>query len=195
MPRVDLRVPINDKDDAKRLGARWDSQHKLWYVPERVDVAHFKKWLPEPLQPNIRAPCYYLATSTRRCWRCQGLTHVFGIALPAEHEALIVEDDPVDDCWQVGGAPTGLSYIGNLPEPVAAQLRRLAPRYRIDYSHTTQSFYWMNHCEHCEAKLGDFETLQEFDGPFHTLGDTGVSQLPEIAEPFAAQCGSHTVYL
>jgi len=194
MPRVNLRVPISEKDDAKWLGARWDPQHKLWYVPERVDVAPFAKWLPEPLQPNIRAPYYYLATGARDCWRCQTLTRVFAIVLPAEHEGLIVEDDPADDRWQEGSQTTVLSYVGGLDESVATRLRQLAPRYRLDFSQTTQSFYWMNHCEHCEAKLGDFETIQEFDSPFHDLGaNPGSATLQEIAESFAASCGSHTL--
>jgi hypothetical protein len=32
-------------------------------------------------------------------------------------------------------------------------------RYFLHEKYATP--YWMNHCEHCKAKLGDFETLQE----------------------------------
>ena len=71
--------------------------------------------------------------------------------------------------------------------PAAARLRQRAPRYRVDYSRTTQSFYWMNHCEHCDAKLGDFETLQEA-GAFENR-----VELVQIDEPFSASCGSHTL--
>jgi hypothetical protein len=193
MPRVNLRVPISEKDDAKRLGARWDPQQKLWYVPEGLDVVAFKPWLPVPFQPNIRAPCYHLATGTRHCWRCQATTRVFAIMLPAGYEDLFIAEDPDDDHWQVGDEPTVLSYVSGLDESVAARLRQLAPRYRVDYSQTTRSFYWMNHCEYCEAKLGDFETIQEFDSPFGSGADPGLTTRQDIAEPFAARCGGYTL--
>jgi len=45
MPRIDLQVPFNEKDAAKRLGARWDGDGKIWYVPEGVDARPFSRWL------------------------------------------------------------------------------------------------------------------------------------------------------
>jgi hypothetical protein len=129
-------------------------------VPDGIDSSRFKNWLPVPEPPNIRAPRWFLATSARECWRCGGRSCVFAIVLPPEHEALMVEDDPADDYWKRGWSSTLLSYVVDVAEPVAARLRRVAPRYRVDYSQTTHSLYWMNHCEHCDAKLGDFETME-----------------------------------
>jgi len=193
MARVDLRVPIGEKDAARQLGARWDPARKLWYIPEGVEVEPFSRWLPELFEPNIRGPCYAIATGRRRCWRCNTLTRVYAIMLAAGHELWIVEDDPTNDRWQTGVGPTLLSYVYELHETVAARLRRLAPRYRIDYSHTSRSFYWMNHCEHCETKLGDFETIQETDSPFYGA-DTSSAwlEVQTIVEPFAARCASYT---
>lgn len=31
MPRIDLAVPFAEKDEAKRLSARWDGERKLWF--------------------------------------------------------------------------------------------------------------------------------------------------------------------
>src|SRR3954453_3469440 len=45
--RVDLLVPFVEKEDAKALGARWDSQKKLWYAPPGADVQGLKRWLPK----------------------------------------------------------------------------------------------------------------------------------------------------
>ena len=39
-----LKVPYAEKDEAKRLGARWDAARKKWYVPQGVDVAPFARW-------------------------------------------------------------------------------------------------------------------------------------------------------
>lgn len=39
-----LKVPYAEKDEAKRLGAKWDPVRKKWYVPQGVDVAPFSRW-------------------------------------------------------------------------------------------------------------------------------------------------------
>lgn len=39
-----LNVPYAEKDDAKRLGARWDAARRKWYIPPGVDPAAFARW-------------------------------------------------------------------------------------------------------------------------------------------------------
>ncbi len=46
MPQIYLTTTYKDKDAAKALGARWDGEQKLWYVPEGRDLAPFVAWLP-----------------------------------------------------------------------------------------------------------------------------------------------------
>jgi hypothetical protein len=40
-----LNVPFAEKDEAKRLGARWDSARKKWYVPQGTDLNAFSRWI------------------------------------------------------------------------------------------------------------------------------------------------------
>ena len=40
-----LSVPFSEKDEAKGLGARWDSSAKCWYMPAGADQSKFKKWI------------------------------------------------------------------------------------------------------------------------------------------------------
>ncbi len=40
-----LKVPFAEKDEAKRLGARWDAAKKKWYVPAGVELAPFARWM------------------------------------------------------------------------------------------------------------------------------------------------------
>jgi hypothetical protein len=42
--QVFLNVPFAEKDEAKRLGARWDAARKKWYVPNGVDAEQFSRW-------------------------------------------------------------------------------------------------------------------------------------------------------
>ena len=56
---IHLKVPFNEKDQAKSLGARWNVEAKLWYVPQGVDAAPFAKWLSSapnlaPAQPAVK---------------------------------------------------------------------------------------------------------------------------------------------
>jgi exodeoxyribonuclease VII large subunit len=45
--RIDLSVPYARKEEAKALGARWDSSQKLWYVPAGTDLRGFdQRWFP-----------------------------------------------------------------------------------------------------------------------------------------------------
>jgi hypothetical protein len=53
--RVDLRVPFAEKDEAKRLGAKWDATRKVWYVLNVPNLASFQRWLPDPANP-VAAP-------------------------------------------------------------------------------------------------------------------------------------------
>lgn len=44
--RMNLKVPFADKEQAKKLGARWDATRKVWYVVSNADLAPFSKWSP-----------------------------------------------------------------------------------------------------------------------------------------------------
>ena len=54
-----------------------------------------------------------------------------------------------------------LCYATLICEGALARMAVLTHRYRKDSSATTGTRYYMNHCEHCDAKLGDFETIEE----------------------------------
>ena len=72
--RIDLHVPFAQKDDAKALGARWDSSRRTWYAPPGTTLADFQRWLPagsgtgagsEAANPTIRVDAVPPATSTQ----------------------------------------------------------------------------------------------------------------------------------
>lgn len=44
--RLNLKVPFAEKDQAKKLGARWDAARKVWYVDGKDDLAPFARWSP-----------------------------------------------------------------------------------------------------------------------------------------------------
>jgi hypothetical protein len=42
-----LKVPFEEKDEAKSLGAWWDSTAKKWYVPKGKPLEDFSRWMEE----------------------------------------------------------------------------------------------------------------------------------------------------
>ncbi len=46
--RLDLKVPFTEKDQAKKLGARWDAARKTWYIEGKEDTTPFSRWSPTP---------------------------------------------------------------------------------------------------------------------------------------------------
>jgi len=54
--RNNLKVPFAEKDEAKKLGARWDAARKLWYVQGVADLAPFARWSPTPESAAVATP-------------------------------------------------------------------------------------------------------------------------------------------
>ena len=81
MARVDLKVPFSEKDEAKHLGARWDANLKVWFVPEGVSPDAFSRWLPDVPDINIQSDSYFIAETKEVCWKCAEQTHVYGFCL------------------------------------------------------------------------------------------------------------------
>jgi|LakMenEpi03Aug12_release.lakeMendotaPanAssembly.Ray.scaffolds.fasta_scaffold6272585_1 hypothetical protein len=46
-----LDVPYDEKDEAKKLGARWDPDLKKWFVPRGVSTSPFQRWMAK-LEPQ-----------------------------------------------------------------------------------------------------------------------------------------------
>jgi len=46
-------VPYSEKNQAKKLGARWDKSEKLWFAATGTDLTTLAKWLPKQ---KVNAP-------------------------------------------------------------------------------------------------------------------------------------------
>ncbi|RCL01976.1 MAG: hypothetical protein JSC188_000595 [Candidatus Tokpelaia sp. JSC188] len=181
MERVDLVVPFEEKEEAKQLGARWDKTYKIWYVPEGINPDHFQRWFPET---NVRSTSYFIGKNTQRCWKCKERTNVYGFYLPGGSEVF----DEKREIWKERWKSLCLSYVIYLVPSVAEGIRIFSRgHYYISFSKTVEQRYWMNHCEHCKAKLGDFGIYQELDGGFCPMNKRQAAQiaLHEISKPFS----------
>jgi phage/plasmid primase-like uncharacterized protein len=51
-----LSVPYKEKDQAKKLGAKWDREAKSWYAPEGAELSALQPWLPVENRKERDAP-------------------------------------------------------------------------------------------------------------------------------------------
>lgn len=52
--RTNLNVPYEEKDEAKKCGARWDPLLRLWYV-QQSNLIPFLRWLPPEVRQRWRS--------------------------------------------------------------------------------------------------------------------------------------------
>lgn len=191
---VYLNVPYHEKEQAKALGARWNPKRQAWYVPPGFDTHTFGQWLPKGKEANVRSNGYFIASSTERCWKCREHTSVFCFVAPAGHETLECDGDRC--WWERHGRPATIHYVTYLLPSVEGHIKTALHNYRIDFSKTANSHYWMNHCEHCGAKQGDFSMHHEPGGAFFPIESYAASGvvLRRFSEPFACNGASSTAY-
>lgn len=48
--RINLIVPFSEKDIAKRRGALWDVEERVWYIENHPRIELFMNWMPERLK-------------------------------------------------------------------------------------------------------------------------------------------------
>lgn len=157
MKVIKLSVPFHQKDQAKALGAKWNPQEKYWFITEKEDASLFTEWLPNKNHTiNLRVDHYYIAQSFRDCWKCGYKSQVYAIILPKTppHSREYAKI---------------LYYLQHLGESTQKRFEALTPHYFYDYSNTISSSYWMNHCQQCKVRFGDFETIEEFTSPFRPM--------------------------
>jgi len=130
MPPTDLNVPFHEKDDAKRLGARWDAGRKTWFLPDGTEAAPFAKWLPQRADINLQFFSYFIAQSTRSCWHCARDTRVFSFLLPPGHKARVSNDESTN--WEVQESEAIVYYVTWIPASVQAQMQSVTRQYRPD---------------------------------------------------------------
>ena len=44
--RIDLDVPFGQKEEVKRLGARWDARRRVWYITDKLHIEPFLERVP-----------------------------------------------------------------------------------------------------------------------------------------------------
>lgn len=102
----------------------------------------------------------YLLQGLGQCHSCKKSTRMFALMVLPPFTLEGAQDEALDEDGAMLRMPEGLpTALAQAIRPVTANL------FRRDHSRTAGASYWMNHCEHCDAKQGD-HFVQGPDGPF-----------------------------
>lgn len=148
-----LRVTFEDKDKVKALGAKWDNINRLWFVDQDTFAAKWddlKSWADSCSAGTLFAEHFYIAKLWRECWKCSGDTQVVAIILPKG--SLTWDEDEVTQLRR----PAYLLEINWIEREVAKLILQEECNFFNDYSKQMKMRYWMNHCDNCNMKQGNW---------------------------------------
>lgn len=177
-----LNVPFEEKEQAKSLGAKWDATNKSWYIPKGESLDKFERWLPNE-KLNLEEHCQklvspvYVVKSSCPCWKCDHISQVICIAANgfSDHEMDLRDF-------------VTFSNVTFMSEKLQSYINESFKLYKPSYSKTAGGVYYMNHCEHCGAKMGDFFMHNEPGGAFHPVNKHEGEMITLIELPYAERC-------
>lgn len=153
----------------------------------------------EPLvEINVRAPRYFIMRARGVCRHCNAPTDLVGLALPAGHETLDVdeaaEDGTAADAWIFANDAALIFHIEFLNAEAAARLGSLTGSFWVDQQDSAAGPAWTNHCEACGSSFDDEELFCEPGEPFFPTSEAGAAaiRLLAIDGPLEAAAGGYS---
>lgn len=177
--RHHLDVPYEEKDQAKRFGARWDPDSRRWYAPDGADLEGLARW-----DPSARAetrPYVYVVFGHRECFRCHEQVPVVAIGVPYSSETLFAGCEGADS---LSLEPR----VDCLPAAIREYLEANSG-YRVACSQTMGDTSLMNTCLSCGAMQGDHFLFDEPSGPFRINGAKDLESLTFVKVPVRGVMG------
>lgn len=159
-----LNVSYTEKDQAKKLGARWNPTLKKWYVEKKQDYYKFKDWfLPPEECPFIICDFIYIVVAQSKCFMRKKETPVIGFAV---QNYFYIYPDPDSD------PPVDYYYdhilitdeITDMPEYLCDNLKK-----RFNYFY--DNYNYVNHCKYCKQKQEAFYLYDNDNSPFFVNKD------------------------
>lgn len=147
---IPLDIHTDDIAEAVCQGAHYDADSNVWYVEEHELTEALGRYAYDMDDCNIVAP-YYLVVSTKiTCWSCHQPTRVLAVMFTR-----YLRKSQDGKGWESVKRNSFVFHINQLPEAIKKNIK--ASNYYVDKSKTTGLRYWMNHCEICGERLGDYE--------------------------------------
>ena len=142
-----LDVPYHEKNQVKKLGARWNPKLKKWVVSSEQDIKPFAKWLPP--KPHLKLlPPVYLAQAIHPypCPTCKATNVVYTFAASGVENLKYSSQPEIISQFGI------LTTIKLIPELLAEFLEVTCKGFYIDEYQETKAYF--NHCHVCQTLIG-----------------------------------------
>ena len=120
---------------------------------------------------ELTCQAVYLLQGAGTCYLCKKPTRMFALMVLPPFSVEGEQVEAMDEDGSMLNMPTALP-----PALVQAIRPVTGSQFRPDQSRMAELSYWMNHCEHCDAKQGD-HFVHGPDGPFWPNDET---EMPTI---------------
>lgn len=183
--QTELDVPFAEKDEAKRLGAKWNGS--TWYIPAGIASEPFRRWMP-PSQFEITSAGYFVARSVDRCWKCRACQHVYGFLLPPGWKEA---DSEILGRYHSRSGHAFVTFVQRLNPVSLGSITGITPTYGKALTKSHGKPYFANRCSGCNAIFGDHFLFGEPGGAFFptSAGEAEGIFLQWFDEPFACDGG------
>ena len=177
-----MNIPFQHKDGFRKSGGYWDPELKTWYIPDFGKIQNFEMWFPDGCEAIVKTP-FYLALSSRPCWKCGQITPL--VAIGSDHY-IQYEDtyDNEDTLWTEEHNLTLFSNVTYVPKRIAEMIQKEYPFFQYKYSKTIEGKYWGNTCAHCGMLQGDWFNHNEPDGAFFPCSPEEAKAITLIKKSF-----------
>jgi hypothetical protein len=148
-----LKIPWYQKWQAEPLEAVYQSETKLWFIPDEAneELLNYERWFPVKNADLILPGPPILFSAPLTCQHCHYQTIVFGLGTDGAYTRSHSPDEWIYDFeW---------GHIGDIREVdkrLARQLKKHCPNYYPDREKYSRLSYWTNHCDHCGKQISEY---------------------------------------
>lgn len=178
--RLYLNVSYIEKDEAKELGARWDSKKKLWYftIHDNTTEKYIEK-ISKWLKYEIIICGLYVVESKRICHKCGKETTVIALGCNSFYEA---QDLEFVNHYDAHPAVLYLFYNFTEDDIPAEYLKYIIENYPVKtmFSYYSENEYFANYCEHCRTIQGNNYIYVDSDNGINPFDDTVEDNIKHI---------------
>lgn len=158
-----LNIPYDEKDEAKKLGAKWNSDKRKWFVQNKNEYRKFAKWiLGNNEEKYVLCDYIYIVKAEKTCFKCHTKSEIIALGIVD-----YIRFFPNGKIYSQINSSTlrVLSSVDSIPKEIADFLKNKHNFYK-SYSQKIDSFYYANHCPICNTIHGKFFLFDEIDSPF-----------------------------
>ena len=166
--KIYLDVPFGQKEEAKSLGARWDTHIKKWYYDGPInDFVKFGKWIisEDSDEAIIVHENFCIIEAKRVCYKCNQETTIIGFGI-WDH-SILTEDNGVYRIENSQDDPEmedeiHLAWSDNESEIPPLLLTYIKSKYSVKTGYSKKvGECFANHCDHCGSIQGNNYLFEE----------------------------------